>query len=488
MNASRYSLALSVGRNYLFALLIGAAPTLVTLSVQLAMTKQALREDALDRAAQYIADHLQIDPSGEARLATPPGSSWATINYPAVVFDRDGRILFEQPARLDPELVAALSDRRRAADRGHRPGADRFFTLALGERRIVGKGLLTGSGDDERVIEVFKDEDAPDVLIDNSGFPYQSAWVLLPLFALTLLIGSWIAWRRMRPIEQVSAIAETIGPHRLNVRLPERDLPAELLPIVQSVNRALERLDRADETQREFLRRAAHHLRTPLMVLSARTDSLDHSETTAELRRDVRELSRIISQLLQLNEIDALPDGEAVADLAAVGEAVRDELAPRAARQDKRIELMPPDDPVLVRGDPNVIEIAVRNLVENAIQHSPPGLTIDLRIGADARLEVVDAGPGIADDRYDRIFEPFWSGDPHGVRAGLGLTIVSRIAERYAASVTVTAAPGGGARFAMQFQQSAVRLTDLDPAAVRASVPASLAHRRRREALDRAAD
>ena len=291
----------------------------------------------------------------------------------------------------------------------------------------------------------------------------------------------------MRPIEQVSAIAGTIGPHTLNLRLPERDLPAEMLPIVQSVNGALERLERAAETQREFLRRAAHHLRTPLMVLSARTDSLDDSETTAELRRDVRELSRIISQLLQLNEIDALPDGEAVADLAAVGEAVRDELAPRAARQDKRIELMPPDDPVLVRGDPNVIEIAVRNLVENAIQHSPPGSTIGLRIGADGQLEVVDAGPGIADELRDRIFEPFWSGDPHGVRAGLGLTIVSRVAERYGASVTVTAAPGGGARFAMHFQPSAVRLSDLDPAAARASVPASLAHRRRREALDRAA-
>jgi signal transduction histidine kinase len=475
----------------MFALLIGAVATLVSLNVQITVTKQALREDSLNRAAQYIADHLQIDPSGEAHLATPPGSSSASIDYQAVVFDRNGRILLEQPARLDPELVGALSERRRAADRGHSPGADRFFTLALGERRIVGKALLTGSGDDDRVIEVFTDEAAPDPLTDNivRGFAYRSAQVLVPLFALVLLIGSWIAWRRMRPIEQVSAIAETIGPHTLNTRLPERDLPAEMLPIVQSVNRALERLHRADETQREFLRRAAHHLRTPLMVLSARTDSLDdYSETTAELRRDVRELSRVVSQLLQLNEIDALPDGEAVADLAAVGEAVRDELAPRAARQDKRIELMPPDDPVLVRGDPNVIEIAVRNLVENAIQHSPPGLTIDLRIGADARLEVVDAGPGIADDRYDRIFEPFWSGDPHGVRAGLGLTIVSRIAERYAASVTVTAAPGGGARFAMQFQQSAVRLTDLDPAAVRASVPASLAHRRRREALDRAAD
>src|SRR5712691_2040264 len=102
------------------------------------MTKQALREDSLDRSARYIADHLQIDSSGEAYLATPPGNSSVSIDYQAVVFNRDGRILFEQPARLDPELAGALFERRLAADRGHRPGADRFFTLALAERQFVG--------------------------------------------------------------------------------------------------------------------------------------------------------------------------------------------------------------------------------------------------------------------------------------------------------------------------------------------------------------
>jgi signal transduction histidine kinase len=140
-----------------------------------------------------------------------------------------------------------------------------------------------------------------------------------------------------------------------------------------------------------------------------------------------------------------------------------------------------------VRGDPNVIEIAVRNLVENAIQNAPPGSTIGLRIGADGQLEVVDAGPGIADELRDRIFEPFWSGNPQGVSAGLGLTIVRHVAERYGASISVTAASGGGARFTIFFQPSAVRLSDLDAATARASVPAGLAHRRRREVLDRAA-
>ncbi len=494
MSASRYSLAFRVGGDLLFAsfaLFACVAATVVLLTFVLDVAKQKQHERSLDDTAQFIASHLQIDPTGEARLAIPPATSSAMVHYPAVVFDRNGRILFEQPAGLDRALIDALSGQRLAAlNQEDRLVAIRFFTLDLDKKRIVGAALHTGSGDDERVIEVVMDENAPDVLIDDivRDFPYQSARMLLPLFALLLLTGTWIVWRRMWPIARALEIAATIGPHTLNLRLPERKLPAEVRPIVQGINSALERLERAAEMQHEFLRRAAHQLRTPMMTLSARADSLDVSETGIELRQDVKELSRIVSQLLLLNEIDALPDRrDAMADLTAVGEAVRDEMAPRAAAQDKRIELVQPDAPMLVRGDPNVIEIAVRNLVENAIEHSPPGSTIGLRIGADACLEVVDAGQGFADELRDRIFEPFWSGDPHGGHAGLGLTIVSRVAERYGASLTVTAVPGG-ACFAMHFQPARVRQTDLNPAVAGASVPASLVYRRRLEALGRAAD
>ena len=505
MSPSHYSVALRVGGDFLLALFACAAATVVSLIVLLEMTKQKQYERSLAGTAHVVASHLQIDPTGETRLSIPPATLPATVDYPTIVFDRRGRILIEQPAALDRALIGALSGQRlatlneedRLSQEEHLSQEDhlraiQFFTLALDKKRIVGAVLHTGSGDNERIIEVFTDKNTPDALIDDivREFPHQIARVLLPLFGLLLLAGTWIVWRRMRPIARVLEIAGTIGPHTLNLRLPERKLPADALSIVQSVNSALERLHRADETQRQFLRRAAHHLRTPLMVLSARAHSLDDSEQAAELRVDVGELSRIISQLLQLNEIDALPDtGEVVTDLGAVGEAVRNELATRAAAQDKCIELEQPKAPALVRGDPNVIEIAVRNLAENAIRHSPPGSTIGLRIGADAHLEVVDAGPGIADELRDTIFEPFWSGDPHGVGAGagLGLTIVSRVAERYGARVTVTAAPGGGARFALHFQPALVRLSDVDPATARASIPASLAHWRRRKTLDRAA-
>ena len=262
--------------------------------------------------------------------------------------------------------------------------------------------------------------------MSSRDFPFQSLRLILPLFAWLLLAGGLSVWRRTRPIARVSAIAETIGPQTLNLRLPEQDVPREVLPIVHSVNGALARLERAASAQQEFLRRAAHQLRTPLTILSARVAAVEDAELAGALRGDIGEISRIVSQLLQLNEIDALPDsGNLLADLGAVAEAVCDELTARAARLGVRLDLVQPDEPVLVRGDPNVIQVAVQNLVENALQHAPIGTVVTIRVATDGRVEVGDAGPGVPEELRSKIFEPFWSSDPSGSRPGIGLTIVS---------------------------------------------------------------
>jgi len=124
----------------------------------------------------------------------------------------------------------------------------------------------------------------------------------------------------------------------------------------------------------------------------------------------------------------------------------------------------------------------VRNLVEHALEHSPAGAPVSVRVASDGQIAVGDGGPGVADELRERIFEPFWSGDPHGVRPGLGLAIVRRIAERYGGAVEVGARPGGGALFTMRFPLAPVEYDELDPLAIRKSIPASL--RRPRFAAD----
>src|SRR5207237_4943590 len=111
---------------------------------------------------------------------------------------------------LDPTVVEALYRQRQPRDEQRIPlGAVRFFKLAFGADNIIGAALHTGSGGDERLIEVFKDESAPDVLIGEivREFPFRSMRVMLPLLALLLLAGGAIVHRRMRPIAEVSRLA-----------------------------------------------------------------------------------------------------------------------------------------------------------------------------------------------------------------------------------------------------------------------------------------
>lgn len=375
----------------------------------------------------------------------------------------------------------------------HHPLRERSFQMAA---RHLDSELETGSGDTahlplpaggERIIPFLENENAPDGLVDDvlREFPWHRAWVQISLTAALLLAGAWLLWRRTRAIARIAEIVEAIGPHTLNMRLPETGLPRDIAPLVRCVNGALARLERAAAAQREFLRGAAHRLRTPLTVLSARAAALDDSELAAQLRSDVGEIARIVTQLLQLNEIDALPDSDtALADLSAVAEAVRDGLSERAAGCGVRLEVTDPNAPVLVRGDPNVIETAVHNLVENALQHAPPGTEVTLVVAADGRITIGDAGSGVPEALRSKIFEPFWSGDPSGVRPGIGLTIVSRVAERYRGDVAVAERPGGGALFTLRFPPARIALHDLDEATLAASLPAALAHRRRRGARE----
>jgi two-component system sensor histidine kinase QseC len=144
--------------------------------------------------------------------------------------------------------------------------------------------------------------------------------------------------------------------------------------------------------------------------------------------------------------------------------------------------------PVLVAGDPTILEVALRNLVENALQYSPPGAPVTVRVAGDGSIEVGDAGPGIAPELRAQIFEPFWSGNPDHGGAGLGLTIVRRVAERYGGEVSVEDAPGGGTIVALRFPIAAADAAGSELAAARTSIPASLALRRRAMALDRAID
>ncbi len=167
---------------------------------------------------------------------------------------------------------------------------------------------------------------------------------------------------------QASEIARDIGPTRTDLRLPTDEIPREVRPLVSAINLALDRLEEGFRIQRDFTADAAHELRTPLSILRTRLDTLEDKQIGQALRNDVDGMAHIISQLLEIAELDAfVVDPLEKADLRSVTAEVAEFVAPLALAQGKDVALLGTTDPVWVKGNPEMLSRAIRNLAENAI-------------------------------------------------------------------------------------------------------------------------
>jgi signal transduction histidine kinase len=207
--------------------------------------------------------------------------------------------------------------------------------------------------------------------------------------------------------------------------------------------------------QRDFTADAAHELRTPLSVLRTRIDILEDPEMRQALRQNVEGMAHIVSQLLDIAELDAfVVNAEEKADLRSVASEVAEFVAPLALAQGKDVALSGSVEPVWIKGNAEMLGRAIRNLAENAINHTAAGSTVEFVVDGDGTISVLDEGPGIKDDERNLIFRRFWRRDRRKPgRTGLGLSIVQRIAELHSANITVENRTPRGARFSLKFVQ-----------------------------------
>jgi signal transduction histidine kinase len=238
---------------------------------------------------------------------------------------------------------------------------------------------------------------------------------------------------------------------RTDIRIPTEDIPSEIRPLVEAVNQALDRLERGFRTQREFTADAAHELRTPLAILRARLETLADTKLRLKLNDDIDSMSRIINQLLEVAELDVVVVGQTErTDLTSVGSEVVQAMAPLALRQNRNIALTGASEPVWVRGNAEMIQRAVRNLVENALHHTPAGTTVEVSIDGKGGVHVSDEGPGVPPSERELIFQRFWRRDRRRIGgAGLGLAIVRRIVDAHDGSVAIGDGAAGGAVFSI---------------------------------------
>lgn len=393
---------------------------------------------AMRDQAEVLAQRLSVKPDGTIALDLPESLkdlySEAYGRYQYDILDPSDRVLFSSHKNGEPIV--------------------RSEGALLGT--ISGNGVSKNIGGKTLRIHVAEDLAHRDVIIDDivANFFRRVGWITIPILLVLLAIDIVIFRRAVAPLLRASEEASNIGPARTDIRLPTRQIPNEILPLVTAVNQAFDRLEDGFRVQRQFTADAAHQLRTPLAILRTRIETLGDRAGTQELHADIESMSRIVSQLLDIAELDTLVlDPSETADLRAVCAEVVGSIAPYALAGRKDIALKGTEDPVRIRGNAEMLQRAIFNLAENAIKYTARDTAVDIEVRDDGSVRVRDCGPGIAAAEQGLIFQRFWRGDRQRTDgAGLGLSIVRGVIDDHAATISVENLSTGGAQFTLSFR------------------------------------
>ena len=317
--------------------------------------------------------------------------------------------------------------------------------------------------------------------------------VILPQFVI-LPVAVLLVWLALaRGIAPLNDLQQRIRKRDSSDLSPidERQAPEEVSPLVRAINDLLGRLDQSMRAQKHFLADAAHQLKTPLAGLRTQAElaqrQIDAGEsdppalkkTLQQIARSSQSAAHMVNQLLAMAraEDQGIAAQHQTVNLARLAtETVRD-FVPRAL--EKRIDLGyegPAEQRhALVRGHALLLRELIRNLVDNALQYTPGGGTVTVRViddpfGQVVVLQVEDSGPGIAPAERDKVFQPFYRSLGSQVDgSGLGLAIVREIAQQHGVEITLSDAvsrprgideagsptPSPGALFSLRFTAAA---------------------------------
>ncbi|MFJ5981605.1 quorum sensing histidine kinase QseC [Enterobacter cancerogenus] len=274
--------------------------------------------------------------------------------------------------------------------------------------------------------------------------------VALPVMLLLLIV---MLSRELKPLKKLAQTLRTRSPDATDT-LSTQGVPAEVRPLLDSLNHLFTRTQEMMSRERRFTSDAAHELRSPLAALKVQTDVaqlyLDdpqaQAKALAQMHAGIDRASRLVDQLLTLSRLDSLDNLDNIEPLALADllqSAVMDIYHPaQQAGIDIRLNINAPQ--ATRTGQQLLLSLLVRNLLDNAIRYSPRGSVVDVTLNARS-FSVRDNGPGIAPDALARVGERFYR--PPGqdeTGSGLGLSIVKRIATLHGMRVSLANSAEGG--------------------------------------------
>ena len=398
---------------------------------------------SVDQSLRAQAREASTHARGEHGLVDPDAAGGTTL---AQVFDAQGAVV--RTSALGVDRLLSPADASRAA-----AGQSLFRTVRLdnpgGEWRVLAVRTV-GTGQAVAVARSLQPR------AETLNRLARELLIALPLgLLLASLAGYLLAAAALRPVEAMRRRAASITAASPDV-LPVPQARDEISRLADTLNDMLARLHAAFEHERRFVADASHELRTPLALLRTELElAARRPRTHAELEDAVRaaateaeRLSRLAEDLLLIARAEqgALPVRAEAVEAGDILAAVASRFATRAAELGRSVRAEPAD--ALVTLDPARVEQALANLVDNALAHGDGDVVLAaLEHDDDVELHVTDRGPGFPDAFLERAFDRFSRADEARSRggAGLGLSIVSLIAQAHGGDVGAANRPDGGA-------------------------------------------
>ncbi len=416
--------------------------TLVAVWIGASHELDELLDGHLAQAATLIAAHGGDDEDNETSAGAP--------RLP----DKAKRVLWQVWRR------GQLLRRSSAAPATPLGAAKRGFSnreIAGSRWRVYTTGTLRDGTSVQIAEKLSSRRDILGALTLNLVWPMVAA---LPLLAIAVLLAVRAS---LAPLERIGAALSARGPLVLDP-LPESEAPDEVRPLVNAVNGLFARIARALAQEKRFTADAAHELRTPIAALRAQAQVAlavaEPRERDAALNAVIEasdRVARLLEQMLTLARLDACEGGIANGSVD-LDKLVRSVIAQAASAAFSRAgdTEMRSTGPAPVGGEPILLEVLVRNLVDNALRYTSPGTPVRVSLASSdgaTRLDIEDGGPGLDAATMARLGERFFRVSPEGPPGtGLGWSIARRIATLHHLKLDADRSPAlGGLRVRLEF-------------------------------------
>jgi len=414
-----------------------------------------LRRLTLENEARMIEDMLTRgqDPAAWSGFREYP-QNYALRVYDHRTADRR-RLVAEVNPRLLPALAAAGENAEFALSEGFGPASAPQGEAVGDSWQIVDHVDLKGRSYWVQLVMVGDPAWRWRWVIEEEMRDHVMVPVLfiVPALVLAILLSTLLALRPLRRVATLAAsLDRAVSTGAPLVPLPEDNLPREVRDVVAAINAMLYRLEASFRLQKQFASDVAHELRMPLAVVVLEAARLPPSPIRDTITEELNELGVLVNQLLRFAQAEDVMSRERhLVDLVAIARKVSEELAGIAVTRGVVIEFDAPATPVMLRGHAALIDIAIRNVIDNAIRIAPPGSAVEVTVGAAGEVAIDDRGPGVPDQHKELIFDRFWRADRSRAGAGIGLALVRRVARLHGGDARVEDRPGGGARFILSF-------------------------------------